>query len=141
MLACLLAAAGPVEAGMGEQVLQALQLARREAGAAPLTRRCDLDKVARERAEGLAALPQLRRMSHRGEAPGLHLRREGIEHRRVALHVDFNRGYIDPAARFVSSWSGYEPSWDLAMDAGFDGVGMATAEDSDGWIIEPRFDD
>ncbi len=135
LLTCLLAAAGPVDAGMGEPVLRALQSARREAGVAPLIRRSDLDTVARERAEQLAALPQSRRLSHRGEAVGHHLRRVGIGYRRVALHVDFNRGYTDPAARFVSSWSGYEQSWNLALDADFDGVGMASARASDGWIV------
>ena len=135
LLTCLSAAAGSVDAGTGEQVLQALQSARREAGAAPLARRFDLDTVARERAEQLAALSQSRRLSHRGEAVGHHLRRVGIEYRRVALHVDFNRGYTDPAARFVSSWSGYEQSWNLALEADFDGVGMASARASDGWIV------
>ena len=135
LLGCLSAAAAPVVAGTGEPVLQALQSARREAGRAPLLRRSDLDTVARERAEQLAALPQSRRMSHRGEAVGRHLRRVGIEYRRVALHLDFNRGYTDPAARFVTSWSGYEQSWDLAMETDFDGIGLATARDSDGWIV------
>ncbi len=135
LLTCLLAAVGPVDAGTGEPVLRALQSARREAGVAPLIRRSDLDAVARERAEQLAALPQSRRMEERGEAVGHDLRRVGIECGRVALHVDFNRGYTDPAARFVSSWSGYERSWELAMDPVFDGVGMATARASDGWIV------
>ena len=135
LLACLPAAAGPVDAGTGERILEALQSARSEDGAAPLVRRSDLDAVARERAEQLAVLPQSRRQSHRGEAVGHHLRRVGIEYRRVALHVDSNRGYTDPAARFVSSWSGYEKSWDLAMEANFDCVGMATVRASDGWIV------
>ena len=135
LLTCLSAAAGPVDAGAGQPVLQALQSARRGAGAAPLVRRSDLDAVARERAEQLAALPQSRRLSHRGEAIGGHLRRVGIAFRRVALHVDFNRGYTDPAAHFVSSWSDYKKSWNLALEADFDGIGMATAKASDGWIV------
>jgi len=135
LLTWLAAASGPVDAGTGEPVLRALQSARRQAGARPLIRRSDLDEVARQRAEQLAALPQPRRQSHRGEAVGHYLRRVGIEYRRVALHVDFNRGYTDPAARFVSSWTGYAVSWELAMDADFDGVGMATVRASDGWIV------
>jgi len=135
LLLCLPAAAGPVDAGTGGRVLQTLQSARREAGVPPLARRLDLDAVARERAEQLAALPQSRRLAHRGEAVGHHLRRVGIEYRRVALHVDFNRGYTDPAAGFVTSWTGYRKSWELAMEADFDGIGMATAKASDGWIV------
>jgi uncharacterized protein YkwD len=135
LLACLPAAAGSVDTGTGERVLQALQSARREAGAKPLARRVDLDTVARERAEQLAELPQSRRLSHSGEAAGQHLRRVGIAYRRVALHVDFNRGYTDPEARFVSSWSDYRKSWNLALEKDFDGVGMATARASDGWFV------
>jgi uncharacterized protein YkwD len=132
--ACL-AAAGPLSAGIGEEVLAALDSARGTAGVPPLGRRADLHEMARERAEQLAALPQAQRMSHRGEAIGRQLRRIGVGFRRVALHVDYNRGYPDPAAQFVSSWTGYEPSWTLALEADFDAVGLATVAAPDGWIV------
>jgi uncharacterized protein YkwD len=131
---CFVVLAGSARADMAEQVLESLQAARRQAGVEPLVRRADLDAVARSRAERVAALPHRDRLNAAGPISD-DLRQAGIDFRRVSLHLDLNRGYVDPAQAFVETWSAYESSWASALSGDFDGVGGATARADDGWIV------
>jgi uncharacterized protein YkwD len=114
--------------------MDAVRAARREAGSPPLERRAELDRVARERARQVAALPHDGRLRTSGGV-GDDLDRASIDYRRVSLHLDMNRGYSDPALGFVKSWSGYDESWETALSAGYDHVGIAGVRADDGWIV------
>ena len=119
---------------MAQRVLQAVQSARQEIGVDPLVRRDELDSVARDHAEHVAGLPQAKRLTaSENFAPTLNT--VGIEVRRVSSHLDFNRGYDDPAAAFIDSWSGYEPGWSAAMSEHYDQVGIASVRADDGWNV------
>jgi uncharacterized protein YkwD len=134
--AVLLAAAGlPATAGgeVEDRVLEAVQAARAAAGVAPLERRADLDRVAAARAGRVAALSRAQ-WGQRDEPVGEDLRRAGIAFRRSNLHLDANRGYVDPADAFVRSWSGNRPAWESAVSGGYDAVGLATARTREGWM-------
>jgi uncharacterized protein YkwD len=118
-----------------ETVFQAVQQGRRDAGAAQVRRRADLDAAARERAETIAALPHAERLTLE-ESVEVGLRRGGVRHfRRARLHVDMARGYVDPGAGFVRSWRRYEPAWATAMDPAWDSAGIASARGDDDWVI------
>jgi len=130
----LVAMAGNAPRDVAERVMGAVQAARREAGSPPLERRADLDRVARERARQVAALPHDQRLRTSGGV-GDDLDRAGIDYRRVSLHLDMNRGYSDPALGFVRSWSGYDDSWEAARSGGYDHAGIAGARADDGWIV------
>jgi uncharacterized protein YkwD len=126
-------AAGP-EDGVASRVLEAVQSARQETGAAPLVRRADLDGLALAHAEHVASLPHSKRLSASSPV-GDDLRRAGIAFRRASLHLDLNRGYPDPADGFVKSWHGYDAAWSSALSAGHDAVGIAATKADDGWVI------
>jgi uncharacterized protein YkwD len=120
--------------GVASRVLEAVQAARGEAGAAALDRRADLDAVARAHAEYVASLPHPERLSA-GRSVGDDLHRAGIDYRSASLHLDLNRGYPDPAEGFVKSWSAYDMGWSAALSARPDAVGIATARADDGWVV------
>ncbi len=127
--------APPVTASTEAHVLRSLQTARDRAGLAPLARRPDLDRVARERAAKLAAMPHRRRLSRKGETIGQELSRVGIVYRRVALHVDLNRGYDEPSSDFLTGWRGYEQSWELVLSPEFEAIGLAVVRAADKWVV------
>jgi uncharacterized protein YkwD len=140
IVATALAAAGlpalaaGFEIGIADRVIEAVQSARREAGVAPLDRRADLDGLALARARHVASLPHRERLTA-GGAIGEDLRRAGVAYRRASLHLDLNRGYPDPAHGFVRSWSAYGASWESALSADYDAVGIAAARADDGWVV------
>jgi uncharacterized protein YkwD len=134
LLGCLVVAGGGVRAGVADKVYEALQASRSAAGVVPLERRADLDRVARSRAERVAALPHRERLEVAASV-GEELRQAGIEFRRVSLHLDLNRGYTDPAQAFVGSWSEAETAWSAALSEEFDVTGLGAARADDGWIV------
>ena len=138
MASTLLAAVWILAAGaqpaVAERVLQAVQSARQETGVDLLVRRDELDSVARAHAEYVAGLSHAERLSA-SENFGPRLQAVGIEVRRVSSHLDFNRGYEDPATAFVEGWSSYEPGWSSAMSEHYDQIGIASVRAEDGWNV------
>ena len=139
LIALLAVGAGGVFEAAGDDwadiVVEYLQEQRREAGVAGLERREALDRVARARAEAVAALPHERRLSQRDSLEA-DLKQAGIgRYRHASIHLDMNRGYEEPADGFMRTWRDYDMAWSKAMDPRFDAVGVATARGSDGWII------
>lgn len=118
-----------------DRIEQRLQEARAEAGIGRLERREALDRVARERAEAIAALPHARRLSQKASLE-TGLKEAGVgRYRHAATHLDMNRGYTDPAGAFLRDWRDYSIAWSSAMDPRYDAMGLATTRAADGWII------
>jgi uncharacterized protein YkwD len=126
--------AANAQPAVAERVLEAVQEARGEAGLPPLARRDELDRVALAHAEHVAGLPHEERLEA-SENFGPTLHSIGIEARRLSSHLDFNRGYDDPAAAFIEDWSTYEPGWSAAMSGHYDQVGIASVRADDGWNV------
>ena len=130
-----LAAAGQEADPLAERITRYVQSQRAEAGVAALERRAELDRIARDRAELIAALPHARRLSL-GEPIEDQLAEAGITwYARASTHMDMNRGYTDPGGAFLRSWRDLEGSWSRAMSPRYDALGIATAKAPDDWII------
>lgn len=130
-----LAAAGQEADPLAERITRYVQSQRAEAGVAALERRAELDRIARDRAELIAALPHARRLSL-GEPIEDQLAEAGITwYARASTHMDMNRGYTDPGGAFLRSWRDLEGSWSRAMSPRYDALGIATAKAPDDWIV------
>jgi len=134
--ACLPVAAAKADADpRAERIARYLNSQRERQGAEPLERRPVLDEVARQRARRVAGLVHSERLAL-GESIEERLRDSGIEaFRRASVHTDMVRGYRDPVAGFLKSWKNYQAAWSKAIDPRYDGVGLATVQADDGWII------
>jgi uncharacterized protein YkwD len=117
------------------RVLRFIQEEREKAGISDLSRRDDLDRIARARAGRVAALPHARRLSLNEPIEG-QLEAAGIvRYARASTHTDMNRGYPDPGDAFARSWRRHESSWSKALNPRYHAVGIATARADDGWVI------
>jgi uncharacterized protein YkwD len=125
----------PADEEMELEVYELLLDAREEAGAGEIERRPALDAVARARAEHVAGLPHSKRLTIRQPIGELLDQHDVGLYRRSALHLDMQRGYMDPAAAFHENWTKYRQSWQKAIDPAYDAVGVATAKGDDGWLI------
>ena len=112
----------------------AVREARDAAGLPPLKRRPLLDRVAAARARAVADLPHKRRLAY--EVPvEAELRRAGVTRFvRARVHMNMLRGYRHPGEAFARQWKG-QPSWNTALDADTQGIGLGVAGVADGWIV------
>ncbi|MCP3978897.1 MAG: hypothetical protein GY716_06140 [bacterium] len=133
---CLLAAAAPIAAdGDARGIFNELQRARRAAGVPDLTRRPELDAVARSRARTIAGMRHDDRLAH--DAPvGPELRDRGVAwFERVTLHTDLLLNYPDPVGSYMKRWRGYRQAWTTVMSPDIHSIGLATRVAADGWTI------
>jgi len=127
--------AGAVEASsVADRVLERLQVARSEAGIAPLERDDRVDALAAEQAARIGRLRHDKRKRFQAR-PGELLEREGLPFRSVGIHIDMNLGYRDPADGFLRSWRASRPAWRSAMERGRRHVGIATVRAADNWTV------
>jgi len=129
------AAAARGEDSILAEVLERVQAAREEKGAAPLLRRAELDEVALARARDIAARPPSKRLSKERsiyrfiEDQGLgrpYRAREQID-----LQVDAPR----PAEGIVERWGKLSEAWSFVLDAESDSIGLGAVRSSDGWLV------
>jgi uncharacterized protein YkwD len=117
-----------------DRVLEAVQARRTEAAVAPLQRRASLDRVARARAERLAALPDGRRLS----TPWFledELETAGVTGWRRAYRRQAVLTGPRPVERLVEQWSRLPEAWNHAMASGTSGVGVGGAHAPDGTFV------
>lgn len=116
-----------------EPVRNELLEARAQHGLPRLERRPVLDRVARERAEAIAARPHAGRLAY--EVPMVEaLRQAGARYLQMRHYMNMVKGYRHPGAALARQWK-TQPSWRHVSDPEMDAYGLAAASSADGWII------
>ena len=101
---------------------------------APAVRSPLLDRVAHQRAERIAGLPDRQRLNIK-EGLSSGIRAAGMRlFGEMRSRVDLSRGYRDPASSIVAKWL-ESPGWGDAMDSRFDLAGVADVTAADGTLV------
>ncbi len=120
---------------IADHVVAEVQQARTAAGVGRLERRQELDAIALERAKHVAELPHKQRLRVKQPIEDL-LDAAGVgRYRRAALHVDLQRGFLDPGPAYVRSWRRYEQAWGRVLNEDWHAIGLATYKADDHWLI------
>ena len=124
--------AAAAEPSVADGVFSRLDAARRASGAPDWERRDELDRVAVEAAEEVAAAGG-RGLTRPIEAILDKLGVHGI-YRAVPV-VQALRGYDEPVDVAVARWTHYEQVWDEMMNPDIDAIGLGQAYSADGLLV------